>query len=93
MYIENVCVTVCAADVRLFMCAAHKAGNIISRSVIAHVDVMTLGLCVDYTVGKQQPADWVSELPYITSPHSSLCFSFYRPRVFFFQNHHPQFPA
>lgn len=40
---------------------------------------MTLGRYVDYTVSKQQPADWVSILPYITSLHSSLCFFFYWP--------------
>lgn len=59
----------------------HAQRNIISRSIISHIAVMTLGRYVDYTVGKQQPADWVSILPYITSLHSSLCF-FYWPHFF-----------
>lgn len=29
--------------------------NIISRNIISHIAVMTLGRYVDYTVGKQQP--------------------------------------
>lgn len=53
---------------------------------------MTLGRYVDYTVSKQQPADWVSILPYITSLHSSLCFFFIG---LIFPNHFPllRFPG
>lgn len=70
----------------------HARRNIISRNIISHIAVMTLGRYVDYTVGKQQPADWVSILPYITSPHSSLCFFFI---ALIFPNHFPlpQFPG
>lgn len=69
-------------------CTLH---NIISRNIISHIAVMTLGRYVDYTVGKQQPADWVSILPYITSLHSSLCFFI----ALIFPNHFPlpQFPG
>lgn len=62
--------------------------NIISRNIISHIAVMTLGRYVDYTVGKQQPADWVSILPYITSLHSSLCF-FLLPSFFQITSHFP----
>lgn len=54
---------------------------------------MTLGRYVDYTVSKQQPADWVSILPYITSLHSSLWVFFFFIALIF-PNHFPlpQFP-
>lgn len=55
----------------------HAQHNIISRNIISHIAVMTLGRYVDYTVSKQQPADSVSILPYITSLHSSLCFFYW----------------
>lgn len=55
---------------------------------------MILGRYVDYTVGKQQAVDWVSILPYITSPHSSLCFLFFYfllPSFFQITSHFPSF--
>lgn len=55
----------------------HTPRCIISRNIISHIAVMTLGRYVDYTVGKQQAADWVIALPYITSLHSSLFFYFF----------------
>lgn len=69
----------------------HAQHNIISRNIISHIAVMTLGRYVDYTVSKQQPADWVSILPYITSLHSSLCFFI----GLIFPNHFPllRFPG
>lgn len=72
--------------------AMHVPRNIISRNIISHIAVITLSQYVDYTVGKQQPADWVSILPYITSLHSSLCFFFI---ALIFPNHFPllQFPG
>lgn len=68
--------------------SVHAPRNIISRNIVSHIDVMTLGRYVDYTVGKQQPADWVSILPYITPRHSSLCFIFI---ALIFPNHFPGF--
>lgn len=73
----------------------HAPRNIISRNIISHIAVMTLGRYVDYTVGKQQPADWVSILPYITSLHSSLCVCFFcfflLPSFFQITSHFPSF--
>lgn len=67
------------------MCAAHMhtRTSIISRNIISHMAVMTLGRYFDYTVGKQQAVDWVSILPYITSLHSSLFFYFFYCPHFF----------
>lgn len=74
----------------LFMCAArmHTRTSIISRNIISHMAVMTLGRYFDYTVGKQQAVDWVSILPYITSLHSSLFFFFFFIALIFL-NHFP----
>lgn len=70
----------------LIMCATrmHTRTSIISRNIISHMAVMTLGRYFDYTVGKQQAVDWVSILPYITSLHSSLFFI-----ALIFLNHFP----
>lgn len=69
----------------------HAPRNIISRNIISHIAVMTLGRYVDYTVCKQQAADWVSILPYITSPHSSLCVFFLLPSFFQITSRFPVF--
>lgn len=94
------CVGVCAVSVpakrcgdtlgvRACTCAPcavmHAQHNIISRNIISHIAVMTLGRYVDYTVSKQQPTDWVSILPYITSLHSSQCVFFFFLLASFFQ--------
>lgn len=85
-------------------CLVHaRPHNIISRNIISHIAVMTLGRYVDYTVANSSPADWVSILPYITSPHSSSCArahvcvsvcerAFLLPSFFQITSHFPQFP-
>lgn len=94
-----VCASKAAGDTYIWTCepvhvcttqAMHAPHNIISRNIISHIAVMTLGRYVDYTVGKQQPADWVRILPYITSLHSSLCF-FLLPSFFQITSHFPSF--